>query len=504
MNCDDVKQKAKQAGYNFLIVCPNDPGYNDDRKIANSRFNLCPDAIVYCEEENHVAWCIAYCRDSGTDLRIRSGGHQHEGMCSADGVLMIDLSKMNTIEYVGDRSEQAWIPPGKQLKDVYTDLENKNRIIPGGGCGSVCVGGLTQGGGWGPSARKFGLTCDNIIEAKVVLANGKIVCATLDNEYSDLFWAIKGGGGGNFGVVTNFLFQLYTLKGQVTTFELHWSKDQMLAISKKWMQEFSCLDNDLTSFCRLTVIDKETQDKPAVLLGGQFYGNIQVLMEVLKPLYDVAHPAYEKYVSIDYKEKPQTKQLRFSEFEMKTPLADSHLYFGSLMQPGPPNAPTETCDAPHPHKISSTFPKNNDYENLAKEIVDFIQNSEASEEVNKYLSLHGMGGAIKNVSDTGSAFPYRNKDFMLQFQAWWSKPEDLKTNQYVSWIKDFREKLNPYTEGSFINFPDKDLVSDPDKQRIELLEYYYSINLQELRKIKTQYDPNNLFSFGMSIPVLPE
>ena len=192
---------------------------------------------------------------------------------------------------------------------------------------------------------------------------------------------------------------------------------------------------------------------------------------------------------------------------MPTPHAGAHLYLGGLMQPGPPNAPAQTCDVPHPHKISSTFPKSNDYEDLAREMVEFIQNSEASKSTNKYLSLHGMGGAIRNESDTESAFPYREKDFMMQFQAWWKASDDPQFNdrqtaQNLRWIENFREKMIPYTEGSFINFPDINLVADPDHQRLELLEFYYGRNLTELRKIKTKYDPGYLLQFGLSIPPL--
>lgn len=500
MDFNDLKRKAVETGCNFAIVFPSDRNYNKKRKIANSRFNLRPGAIAYCEEAAHVACCIEFCRDSGTALRVRSGGHQHEGMCSGDDVLIIDLSKMNTIKYDGETCEKAWILPGKQLKDVYGELEKKNRIIPGGGCSSVCMGGLTQGGGWGLSARKLGLTCDNLLEAEVVLANGTIVNAN-DKDNSDLFWAIRGGGGGNFGVATKFLFKLHPLNGFVTTFELHWSNRHMLAITKKLMQELGGFDDGLTTFLRLSVVKKKTPD--TVLLGGQFYGNKKDLLEALKPLYDVAHPAYEKYKTHEFHEKPQKGQLPTSDVNKHFLLANIQLDLSRLLQPAGPKAPKDTCDAPYPHKVSSTFPKDNDYEDLAEAIVKYIKSSNASDSVNIFLSLHSMGGDIKNVPD-GGPFPYRDKEFMLQFQAWWSEPSDPDTRKYIGWIENFRKKLNPYIEGSFINFPDKDLVPNPDAPdgRIKLLEYFYGKNLHRLRKIKSKYDPKNLFSFGMSIPLL--
>ena len=143
-------------------------------------------------------------------------------------------------------------------------------------------------------------------------------------------------------------------------------------------------------------------------------------------------------------------------------MADRQLALGKLLQPAGPEAPIETCDAPHAHKVSSTFPKDNNYKALAKAIVKYIQSSKASERVNTYLSIHSMGGAIKNVADTGSAFPYRDKEFMLQFQAGWSEPLDPDTCKYIDWIEKFRKALNKHIEGSFINFPDKDLVPNPN------------------------------------------
>jgi hypothetical protein len=498
MNREDLTQQAREAGYQFKIVYPGDPGYDDARRIANSRFDLFPGAIVFCATANDVAWCVNFCRRGGIHLRVRSGGHHHEGMCSADGVLVIDLSNFNKIDYQG--LDQAWIPPGKHLREVYAELEGRHRMIPGGGCESVCVGGLTQGGGWGPSARKLGLTCDNILAAEIVLADGRIVTATAGNEFADLFWAIRGGGGGNFGIVTNFLFRLEQLDGWLTTFEVHWTKPQMLAVCTKWMQEFSGLNPNLTTFCRLTVVDQETSDTPAVLVAGQFYGAIADLQEILKPLCAVAEPCFSKYEAIDYTDPPSVAATNAGGGRAATPQTDAYLALGALMQPGPPNAPSQTCDMPHPHKISSTFPQSHDHRQLARTLVDFIQSSTASPTVNLYLSLHGMGGAIRKVSARGSAFPYRDKDFMLQFQAWWTDPRDPRSGENLRWIESFRRRMIPFTEGSFINFPDKFLVQDSDRQRLELLEFYYGLNLPDLRKIKAKYDPENRFDFGMGIP----
>ena len=499
MDCNAFREAATQAGHTFTIVCPSDDTYDHARQIANSRFDLHPAAIAYCETAAHVGWCITYCRDTRAALRIRSGGHQHEGMCSSDGVVIVDLSKIDGIEYVGAAGELAWIGAGKRLGDVYRELEARHRIIPGGGCGTVCVGGLTQGGGWGPSARLLGLTCDNMVEAEVVLANGETVVASETNAYADLFWAMRGGGGGNFGVATRFLFKLHPLSGTVTTFELHWGREAMLDVTRTWMTEASTRSEALTTFCRLSVVGEDTGDRPAVLVGGQFYGPVRTLLGELERLYDVAHPIYERFESHRYPERPHLDLAMASDGRRDASLASRQAYLGSLLQPAAAAAPTNTCDGPHPHKVSSAFPKHRDYGALAERIRDYLGQSEPSARVNAYLSLHGMGGAVTNVPATGSAFPYRDKDFMLQFQAWWVDG-DGDAARYIAWVEECREALRADTEGAFINFPDKDLVADPDTQRVELLTHYYGENLDRLRGVKRTYDPDNVFSFGMNIP----
>ncbi|WP_299222754.1 FAD-binding oxidoreductase [uncultured Aquimarina sp.] len=503
INCKELRNKFKEQGCTFTIVCPTDPNYAKSRIIANSRFNYYPLAIGYCENAKDVSSTIKICKEAGLHLRIRSGGHQHEGMCSDNDVFIIDLSKIHTIRYTDKTNDYAWIPPGKKLREVYKELESKNRIIPGGGCGSVNVGGLTQGGGWGLSARKFGLTADNIIEAEIVLANGKIVKANKDN-HSELFWAIRGGGGGNFGVITNFLFKLSPLRGNITTFELHWPKDKMLKIAKKWMQELPTHTYNLTTACRLSVTDQNTPSRTAVLLVGQFYGEISDLQKILKPFYDISKPTYELYESQTYIEIVNALLHSKKQSEpLPSLLAKRQTRLGSLLQPiasvvKDEEAPTQTCDGPHPHKISSAFPIYDDA--LVDKIVTYLDDTKASEVVNLYLSLHGMGGAIQDFTE--GPFPYRAKDFLLQFQAWWSDPKDSNTEKYIKWIEDFRTALQPHVEGAFINFPDASLVnqSDTTKGRIELLQYYYGDNLPKLIEIKKQVDPENLFSFGMSIP----
>lgn len=191
------------------------PSYDEDRTISNARFNLFPKQICYCEDENDVKLALLQAR--GGPIRIRSGGHHHEGMCSGNDVTIIDVSKINTFEVATDKGLSAWVGAGAHLRDVYSTLWRYRRLLPGGGCGDVCVGGLAQGGGWGPYSRKLGLTCDQIEMFRIVLANGDIRDVTYQSD-PKLFWAVCGGGGGNFGVVTHFRFKVAPIESEIWSY----------------------------------------------------------------------------------------------------------------------------------------------------------------------------------------------------------------------------------------------------------------------------------------------
>ncbi|MEL6866725.1 MAG: FAD-dependent oxidoreductase [Bacteroidota bacterium] len=514
----ELKAQAEKENLHFEVILQGDTRYEESRVIANSRFHLYPLGIAYCTQAKDVSFCIQFCVSNKIALRVRSGGHQHEGMCSANEVLIIDLSHIygGLIDYGPDLT--AWIPPGRKLGLVYAELEQKGLTIPGGGCQSVCVGGLTQGGGWGLSTRLRGMTCDNILAAEMVLANGDIIEARADNEYKDLFWAIRGGGGGNFGIITKFHFELTQLAPEMTTFSLRWGKEAMYPIALRWIQmhfEHS-IPESLTSACRISATTASTSDG-AIIIVGQFYGNRQDALDILAPLYEVAQPIREEFTSHQYPVKKTTPQgfTEASPLATNSPqLAERQGYLGNLLQPAAPivdttKAPSQTCDAPHPHKITSSFPKADvDLEAMVHTIIDFLNQTQATSHANQYLSIHGMGGKVMAKSPTDTAFYYRNKAIMLQIQAWWANTGEAnfdyqKDQHLIQWVAQFRQALYPFTEGAFINFPDKDLVKDyhtPEGRRI-LLHYYYSDNLPRLIDIKTKYDAHNLFHFGMSIPL---
>ena len=159
------------------IVKPGDPTYDASRRISNARFNYSPRYIYYCEGADDVRIALTRAKDEKLGVRIRSGGHQHEGMCSANNVLMVDLSLINQISFSSDFTA-ARIGAGAKLGDIYKQMFANRRLLPGGGCGDVRIGGLVQGGGWGPYSRALGLTCDTLAGFTMITAGGERIEVT--------------------------------------------------------------------------------------------------------------------------------------------------------------------------------------------------------------------------------------------------------------------------------------------------------------------------------------
>lgn len=371
-------------------------------------------------------------------------------------------------------------------------MKEKGFLFSGGGCSDVCVGGLVQGGGWGPYSRRLGLTCDRLVGFTMVKANGEVVTAGEDENH-DLLWAVRGGGGGNFGVITQFVFDLAPRFSEVQTFTLIWDHlDSAVPVLREWWKNFPQTDDRLTTFCRISVFgpDRSLTDGP-VLVGGNFLGDWSDLTGLLK--YRLLPTTWGRahYAALsrpgdlhpDYQPGPPVPALR-------------------ALHPGVPDENlSDTCAGiPLRHKVSSSFPKGSIAspvdERAIAAIVEKIRKTTWDPRARLYLSLHGMGGAITRHDAQFSAFAFRNKPHIFQYQAWWAGADPALEASCCRWISEFRKTMAPYTENAFINFPDASLATD----RKELLSYYYGGNLGKLIEVKRQVDPDDLLNFGMGIP----
>jgi hypothetical protein len=473
---------AKKNG--FTVTCPWDASYQKDMTIWNRRLQTGPAMVAFCKKKEDVQICVNWCRDNGNfPLRVRSGGHHHEGMSCDYGVLIIDLSLMNAIRYTDDN--HGWIPPGKQLQSVYKELEARKQIIPGGGCESVCVGGLTLGGGWGMSARALGLTCDNILEAEIVMADGSVRNVKASDP---LFWGLRGGGAGNFGIVTNFLFKLTNVEYKRTLSDT-WTGPMARRVMEGVMEAIAddSIPRSVTLACRLFLDDA---GQVSFTMNSQELGTRMQANDFLRKITGNHPPASSTVAEHTYPSQQETGSAGLHHF------ADSKLMNASSSRP------SDTClTGPLPHKVSSAFVKNGNVMQAAQACYDFLlRNNRSFPNANTYISFHSFGGAIGDIHPKETAFPYRDRMLLLQFQAWWGNPADDSTDQYINWVRDVRTTLasQGLTDGGFFNFQDASIV--PETDRYALMKYYYGINLDRLIDLKIQTDPNNVFKSGMSIP----
>ncbi|MGB3468516.1 MAG: FAD-binding protein [Cyclobacteriaceae bacterium] len=633
-----IKEEAKheQGISGFRVILPGDFRYNESRQISNSYFNYSPSAVAFPRTTSQVSFALRRFReenekrgmDKAIPLRIMSGGHQHEGMSSANKAFVIRLSELGNIEYNSDMTE-AWIPAGMKLGSVYQELAMHGKIIPAGGCLNVNVGGLTQGGGWGMYSRIYGLTCDNILAAEVVMADG-VVLYTSAKSHPKLFSAIRGGGGGNFGVVTKFLFKLQDLRPVYYRFSYCWQQNKMEEVMAKWLEIQKNFPDELTSYLRLVAVREGENDFDSngetiypVFASGTFTGSSTAFLEFLPMLSVLPQPdkqtyAYKKgenWVNLnspwdeatqsrienDFPDKEDkiekisnaledmtfgnetqvslgniSDSANFDDYSDLVGISDSsrstklsiinqHTYdiaqsaflatadyeaqsgFGQTGEAGEPIGhklpdersaekdkepvhkpyPTVNCDAPHPHKVTSAFSKKtgeNDYAKVAARVTNYFDKTVRENEqlnfkyVRCYMTFHAMGGAMSNKElDQVTSFAFRDTEYLIQIQAWWNFPaksNDSSTNwttdpewqqPYVDWVTGFRRELaeDKLVEGAFINFVDKDLGPDYNKEsgRYELLKEYYQEKLDELIDAKSTYDPENVFNFPMSIPL---
>jgi len=523
--CQKFKHEMLEKYQRDFIFCYGDETFEIKRKVFNARFNPekedeQPCIVAECKTAKEVADCIEFAKAQGIGLRVKSGGHNHAGWSTGKDTLVIHLAKnTNDIEIINEGSE-AYIYPGSCLGRVYKKLQEIDKTIPGGVCKFVNVGGLTQGGGWGLSVRKLGLTIDSLLAAEIVVPNKKgekpqlLTVNAKDN--ADLFWAIRGGGGGNFGVVTKFRFKLSDLSDmseKVHVFRINWSKDQMVPIIKAWINFQNDTTypeyNNLSSFLRLSTVGQqktkaynatEIECNTAALMVGMFYGTKQALMDILRnQFFKHAQPVCEQYRHTSLQTAhslimglPDKSHMDAENDAQEEPSHPWFSYFHMFARSFALHDSNQIHEKPVPHKVTSTFPKDNFGDQAIEDLANFVNETTNfdHEQVSTYVSLHALGGKVAELTNDDTAFAFRDKKFILQPQAWWKDKHDPHEGEYINWIRQARNTMASYTEGAFVNFADFDLPA----------ELYYGKNFERLKQIKAAYDPDNYLSYHNSIP----
>lgn len=496
---DDLDECIRQARDQQMTVYKyGDAGYDKSAEVYNARIHTKPAVVAYCEKPEHIAFWFRCAEKHGYPIQVRSGGHHHEGMCVETGAITLDMEKFNQIS-PSDEGRYVDLGPSAQLDQVVKALAAKGKIMPVGGCGTVCVGGLTHGGGWGASYRNLGLMIDKLREVDIMIPNGDML--TLDKsgivsgetsiDFKDngacLFRAIRGGGGGNFGVVTRFRFELTDMPLEAWNITMQWSRKDRGAITKEWAKLNCSPDHSMTTFCRLTVVDSRTHDfnNPAVIVGGRYYGSEADCRAALQPLVDTAKPELFQLTPV---RDPRSAFLLSGAMKIHAPDGTPLSPQGYALNVG--GARVETClSKREPHKVTCVFPEGDGEAALSR--IDEVLEGSKEHDGNAYVSLHGMGGQGSEEPPGGTSFSWRHKKFMIQVQAWWSSHAELE-GIYTAWVEKFRHALIGVSSGSFINFPNR---------AVPVKSYYSEEIFEDLKTVKRLCDPGNVMRFQLSIPL---
>lgn len=440
-------------GLTGRVVTPNDPEYNEARQEFNRAIQKFPIAIVYCLNKHDVANAICWSRKNKVCFRIRTGGHNYAGYSTGNDVLVIDIRELNNLEFDEYRGILT-IEGGVKNEQVYELVGNAGYTFPGGACPTVGVAGLTLGGGWGYSCRYLGLACDSLISLELVNYRGEIIVA---NGFCnpDLFWACRGGGGGNFGVVVSMTFKLVQKVGNVSYIEMYLPQatdetyEQFWNIWQNWLRG---LDNRITM---LATIYNSQEEGNAIYARGIFYGPEQEALQIISPYTQI------QGLNINVEYIPFIDAIR--RIEASYPQYEIFKSGGRFVYK----------DFSH-----------NEIENMT----GFL-NIRPIGSIFTGISLYAIGGEVSRKNKYETAFYHRNARYIINIQSMWEDSEYAKIN--TRWVEDRFNYIYRITKGSYINFPYSNLKNYGLN--------YYGENYEALRQIKIKYDPYNAFNFPQSI-----
>ena len=410
-----------------------------------------PRAIVFCGNDGDVANAIRWARENGVPLRPRSGRHSYEAYSVLDDGLVIDVSAMNAIQ-VDATAKRARIGAGVALIDMYTTLWQSGLTIPSGSCGTLGLAGVVLGGGYGLASRAFGLSCDLLRSIDVVGADGHLRTAQDD----ELHWALRGGGGGNFGIVTAMEFDLVAV-GDVATYSMTWPLADFPRVMSFWQTWAPGTDPRLTS---LVAIDAHT-----VTSSGMLLGSADELSRMLAPLAQTgAQPSIQSQSYMD-----------------------AVRYYAGIGGHRRPRIPLPQLQPQQRFKNSSAYVVT-PFPDAA--IATLISQIQAAPGPNNSILMDAHGGAIANTGGAATAFPHRQALFSMQFMSYWDAGADEPAN--LAWTRSVRQAMLPWTDGAYVNYVDGDIG--------DYAARYYGGNLARLQSIKRSVDPDGVFQFPQAIP----
>jgi FAD binding domain/Berberine and berberine like len=445
-------------GFRGRLIGPSDKDYGEARALYNGMIDKRPKLIARCVDAADVLAAVNYGRENKLLLAIRGGGHSGPGLGSCDGGLVIDLSQMRSVR-VDPLTRTVRVDPGCTAVDLDHATHAFGLAVPLGIVGSTGVAGLTLGGGTGYLTRKHGLTIDNLLEVDMVLADGSFVTANKD-KHADLFWAVRGGGG-NFGVVTSFLFQAHPAK-MVFAGPIFWDAKEAKKVMGTYRDFIPSAPEELGLFVGLKTVPptdpfpKEHWSKRACALIGAFNGPVADGQKLMASLLE----------------------------KLPAPLFN---WMGEM----PWTAINGLFDPFFPKGLQWYW-KGDFVKALSDEAIDVhIANALKAPTAFCLMHLYPIDGAVRRVAKDATPWAARDASWSMVIAGISSEPKDAGALR--TWGRAYWEAIHPFNlKGAYVNFMDADEADN----RIELS---YGANYKRLAAIKAKYDPNNLFRVNQNI-----
>jgi FAD/FMN-containing dehydrogenase len=425
------------AAFDGLLIRPGDPGYDTGRAVWNAMVDRRPALIARCASTADVVAALRYGRDAGLEIGVRCGGHSFLGLPVVEGGLLLDLSPMSSVQ-VDPASRRARAGGGALLGGLDVASQRYGLATTAGNVSHTGVGGLTLGGGTGWLARAYGLTCDNVIAYELVTANGDVVRVSA-TEHPDLFWALRGGGGG-FGVVTAFEFRLHPVGTEALTVDMFYDLDAAGTALRGWRNLFDEAPRQATPVAR---VGRGDDGRPIASIGYVWVGDVDAGRRLIPSYRAIGKPA-----------DCRIRELSYLDLQTRSDDDERH-------------ALRRYCKG---HYLRS--------------LPDAAIDAFLALDNNPGARLTLNGGAVADVPDGATAYSHR--DALVEFTTgddWTDPGEDAAR---IAAARTYAAALEPYTSGSYVN-----TIADNDAAAVH--RAYSPETLTRLRQIKHSYDPDNVF-----------
>ncbi|MER7900711.1 FAD-binding oxidoreductase [Streptomyces sp. NPDC096046] len=453
-----------------ILVRPGDQDWPTAHQLYNTRYDsLKPATVAYVAHAADIRTVLAYSQAHHIEVAIRNGGHSYAGWSSGNGRLIIDVGKLSTIRA---SAQEAVVGAGSKLIDVYRTLTTKGMTIPAGSCPSVGVSGLTLGGGHGMISRAYGLTCDSLTQASLITADGKELVANA-TENKDLFWALRGAGNGNFGVVTELRFRTHPAP-QAVSADLTWPWSKAAAVLTAWQEWGPDQPDEIWSACQLNNGGAPTVSVSAFSLGT--YAELQNAVDRL--VGQVGAPAGS--VSLERRSYETAVEL-YAGCSSFSSDAQCHLP-GATPGRSPQGALRRETYAARSDFFDRSIPEAG-IETLLRQVAS-VRGGAGS------VAFTALGGAVNRVSPTATAFVHRRSRMLAQYLASWRTGTSGTTAR--SWLTSTHASMRSYASGAaYQNYTDPTLTN--------WRSAYYGDAAGRLTQLKRQYDPKGFFTFPQAL-----